>query len=132
VQLFDRNQASPNSKVKLFGLVCLLVVAITIPITLPHFTHPSMIYHIILHIASLAIAIFLSFIALIAYTRSGKARLLFMALGFVTLAILEVLMLLSATGNLEEQMIPAVNVELPHIVLLIMITLFGLGVLKVN
>jgi hypothetical protein len=91
-----------------------------------------MIYHIILHIASLAIAIFLSFIAVVAYTRSGRARLLFMALGFVTLAILEVLMLLSATGNLEEPMIPAVNVELPHVVLLVMITLFGVGVLKVN
>ncbi|HEY7109588.1 MAG TPA: hypothetical protein VH415_09190 [Nitrososphaeraceae archaeon] len=132
MQLFDRNQASPNSKVKLFGLICLLVVAMTIPITFPHFTHPSMIYHIILHIASLAIAIFLSLVAVIAYTRKGRARLLFMALGFVTLAILEVLMLLSSTGNLQEPMIPAVNVELPHVVLLVMITLFGIGVLKVD
>jgi hypothetical protein len=91
-----------------------------------------MIYHIILHVASLAIAIFLSFISVLAYTRNGRARLLFMALGFITLAILEVLMLLSATGNLQEPMIPAVNVELPHVVLLVMITLFGVGVLKVN
>lgn len=132
MQLFDRNQASPNAKVKLFGLICLLVIAVTIPITLPHFTHPSMIYHIILHIASLAIAIFLSFIAVLAYTRDGRARLLFMALGFIALAILEIFMLLSATDNLKEPMIPVVNVELPHIVLLIMITLFGVGVLKVN
>jgi hypothetical protein len=132
VQLHDRNQASPQSKVKLFGLVCLVVIAVTIPFTFPHFTHPSMIYHIILHIASLAIAIFLSYIAVTSYVRSGRARLLFMALGFVTLAILEILMLLSATGNLEESVIPDVNVELPHVVLLVMITLFGIGVLKVN
>jgi hypothetical protein len=74
----------------------------------------------------------LSYIAVTSYVRSGRARLLFMALGFVTLAILEILMLLSATGNLEESVIPDVNVELPHVVLLVMITLFGIGVLKVN
>lgn len=91
-----------------------------------------MVYHILLHVASLAIAIFLCFIAIAAYLRGGRARLLFMALGFVTLALLEVLLLLSATGNLQEPIVPMVNVELPHMVLLVMITLFGVGILKVN
>ena len=131
MQLHHGNQTT-HGKLKLFGLICLVVTGVTIPLTIPHFTHSSMIYHIILHIASLAIAIFLSFIAVSAYYRDGRARLLFMALGFVTLAILEVLMLFSATGNLDEPIIPTVNVELPHVVLLVMITLFGLGVLKVN
>jgi hypothetical protein len=131
MQLHHGNQTT-NGKLKLFGLICLVVTGVTIPLTIPHFTHSTMIYHIILHIASLAIAIFLSFIAVSAYYRDGRARLLFMALGFVTLAILEVLMLFSATGNLDEPIIPTVNVELPHVVLLVMITLFGLGVLKVN
>ena len=53
-----------------------------------------------------------------------------MALGFVTLAIVEAIMLLSSTGNLNNVILPAVNIELPHIVLLVMITLFGLGILK--
>jgi hypothetical protein len=56
----------------------------------------------------------------------------FMALGFVTLAIVEAIMLLSSTGNLGNIILPSVNIELPHIVLLIMITLFGLGLLKAN
>lgn len=120
------------SKLKIFGVVCAIVTAVTIPLILPHLTHPSMVYHIILHIASLAIAIFLCFVSVSAYFRNGRIRLLFMALGFVALAILEVLLLLSATGNLAEPIIPAVNVELPHVILLAMITLFGLGVLKVN
>jgi hypothetical protein len=110
----------------------MIVTAVTIPLTLPHLAHPTMVYHIILHIASLAIAIFLSYVALTAYFRDGRARLLLMALGFVTLAVLEILLLLSASGNLQEPIIPAVNVELPHVVLLVMITLFGIGVLKVN
>ena len=53
-----------------------------------------------------------------------------MALGFVTLAIVEAIMLLSSTGNLDNVILPSVNIELPHIVLLIMLTLFGLGLLK--
>ena len=58
--------------------------------------------------------------------------MLFMALGFVTLAIVEGIMLLSSTGNLNNLVLPSVNIELPHIVLLIMLTLFGLGLLKAN
>jgi hypothetical protein len=58
--------------------------------------------------------------------------MLFMALGFVTLAIVEVIMLLTSTGNLTNIILPSVNIELPHIVLLIMLTLFGLGLLKAN
>jgi hypothetical protein len=56
----------------------------------------------------------------------------FMALGFVTLAIVEGIMLLSSTGNIENVILPSVNIELPHIVLIVMLTLFGLGLLKAN
>lgn len=54
----------------------------------------------------------------------------FMALGFVTLALVEGIMLLSSTGNIDNVILPWVNIELPHIVLLVMLTLFGLGLLK--
>ena len=132
VQLQDRIPNVSDNKIKFFGLICIIVVTATIPLILPHLTHPSMVYHILLHVASLAIAIFLCSIAVAAYFRGGRARLLFMALGFITLAALEVLLLLSATGNLQEPIVPMVNVELPHMVLLVMITLFGVGILKVN
>ena len=39
-----------------------------------------------------------------------------MALGFITLAVLEVLLLLSATGNLQEPIVPMVNVQLPMVI----------------
>lgn len=136
VFIFTRSHTNrPNvsdDKIKFFGLIYIIVVTATIPLILPHLTHPSMVYHILLHIASLTIAIFLCSIAVAAYFRGGRTRLLFMALGFITLAALEVLLLLSATGNLQEPIVPMVNVELPHMVLLVMITLFGVGILKVN
>jgi hypothetical protein len=121
-----------DSKIGLFGLICAVVTVACMPVILPHITHPSMIYHIILHVASLAVALFLCYIAVVAYLRLGKVRLLFMSLGFITLALVEALMLLAATGNLENTIIPQVNVELPHVILLVMLTLFGAGVLKVN
>ncbi len=71
-------------------------------------------------------------VSIFAYLKNSNIRMFFMALGFVTLAIVEGIMLLSSTGNLGNVILPSVNIELPHIVLLIMITLFGLGLLKAN
>lgn len=46
------------------------------------------------------------------------------------LAIIEFLYLFHTTANIEYIMIPIVDVELSH--LIAMLTLFGIGVLKVN
>lgn len=120
------------SKPILLGLITALVVGVVAPLVTPHATHPSMIFHIILHIASLTIAVFLSIVSFLAYRRNTSARLLFMALGFTTLAAVEFFYLLDATGSLVMFDIPEINVELPHVILLVMLTMFGLGVLKVN
>jgi len=58
--------------------------------------------------------------------------MLLMTVGFVLLIVIEILYLFHATANLEELIVPIVDVELSHIILLIMLTLFGIGVLKVN
>jgi hypothetical protein len=119
------------SKPILLGLITALVIGIVAPIIMPHVTHPAMIYHIILHIASLTIAVFLSTVSVFAYRKSTGARLLFMALGFIALAAVEFLYLLDATGIMSMD-IAALSIELPHVILLAMLAMFGLGVLKVN
>jgi hypothetical protein len=55
-----------------------------------------------------------------------------MTAGFLSLVGVEFLSLFAATENLVLFTIPSVNVELSHIFLLGMLTLFGLGVLKVD
>src|ERR687897_3923578 len=120
------------SKSVLLGLTTALVVGIVAPLVIPHATHPSMIYHIILHMAGLTIAIFLSIVSSLAYSRNTTARMLLMAVGFMSLALVELFYLLQAGGIVIGQVIiPAVTIELSHILLLIMVSLFGLGVLKV-
>jgi hypothetical protein len=105
---------------------------LAVPVILPHIRHPSMIYHILLHVVSIIIAVFLGLISFLAYSRTGGTRLILMTGGFSLLAIIEFLYLFHATANIEDIIIPIVDVELSHLILLAMLTLFGIGVLKVN
>ena len=120
------------SKPILLGLITAIVIGVVAPLIMPHVTHPSMIYHILLHIASLTIAVFISIVSVFAYRRSTGARLLFMTLGFMALATVEFLYLLDATGMVNVFDISTLGIELPHVILLAMLAMFGLGVLKVN
>lgn len=120
------------SKPIMLGLITAIVIGIVAPIIMPHIAHPQMIYHIILHIASLTIAVFLSIVSVLAYRRATGARLLFMMLGFIALATVEFMYLLDATGVVSALDISGLDIELPHVILLAMLAMFGLGVLKVN
>jgi cytochrome bd-type quinol oxidase subunit 2 len=122
------------SKLTLLAIITVSMIAILwIPVIMPHITHPTMIYHISLHTISVVIALFLSIVSILAYRRnSNSLRLLFMSLGFCLLAGIEFLYLFHATANIPDIIIPIVDVELSHAILLIMLTLFGIGILKVN
>jgi hypothetical protein len=122
-----------SDKPKLFVIISAIVIsALAIPVILPHTSHPQHIYHIVLHIASLILSIFLSVVSIISYVRNGGSRLLFMSLGFLSLVIVETLFLFYAARGIREILIPVVNIELPHIILFVMLTLFGIGILRVN
>jgi FtsH-binding integral membrane protein len=121
------------SKAKLLIAISVIAVAVlSIPVILPHLNHPSMIYHIVLHIVSLVVAVFLTIISAVAYRRSGSSRVLFMFFGFLALTAVELIYLFNATEDIGEIALPFVQIELPHIILLVMLTLFGVGVVKVN
>src|SRR5687767_13704122 len=121
------------SKPVLLGLITIGVTGVVAPLLLPHVTHPSMIFHILLHMAGLTIAIFLSTVSFLAYSRNTTTRMLLMTIGFMALALVEFFYLLQAGGIVVGQVIiPVANIELSHIILLIMVSLFALGVLKVN
>ncbi|HEY7108012.1 MAG TPA: hypothetical protein VH415_01145 [Nitrososphaeraceae archaeon] len=122
-----------DSKPKLLGLISAIVIGVlAVPVILPHVSHVGMIYHILLHLASLIISIFLGVVSLIAYKRHRSSRLLFMALGFMSLVLIEYMYLVFATTNIEDIIIPVVKIELPHVILFAMITLFGIGVFRLN
>jgi hypothetical protein len=122
-----------SDKPKLFIVVSVIVVSVlAVPLIIPHINHPQHIYHIILHIASLILSIFLFIVSISSYIRNGGSRLLFMSLGFLSLVIVEVLFLFYAARGIQDILIPGVNIELPHIILFAMLALFGIGFVKVN
>ena len=122
-----------SDKPKLFIIITTIVVSVlAIPVIIPHISHPEHFYHIILHIASLILSIFLFIVSISSYLRNGGSRLLFMSLGFLSLVIVEALFLFYATRGIREILVPVVNIELPHVILFAMLTLFGIGILKVN
>ena len=121
------------SKAKLLIAISVIAVAVlSIPVIVPHINHPSMIYHIVLHIVRLVVAVFLTTISAVAYRRSRSLRVLFMFFGFLALTAVELIYLFNATDDIGEVALPFVQIELPHIILLVMLTLFGVGVVKVN
>jgi len=122
-----------SDKPKLFIVVSVIVVSVlAIPLIIPFISHPQHIYLIILHIVSLILAIFLCIVSFSSYFRNGGSRLLFMSLGFISLIVVEVLFLFYAARGIQDILIPVVNIELPHIILLAMLALFGIGIVKVN
>ena len=124
----------PISKRTLLTIITAVVIGVLmIPVILPHIGYPSMIYHISLHTLSVIIALFLSVVSVLAYRRNNNSlRLLFMSLGFCLLAAIEFLYLFHATANIPDIIIPIMDVESSHAILLIMLTLFGMGILTVN
>ena len=68
-----------SDKPKLFIVISVIVVSVlAVPVIIPHTSHPEQIYHIVLHIGSLILSIFLFIISLFSYLRNGGSRLLFM------------------------------------------------------
>ena len=122
------------NKFTLLGIITSSLIAILwIPVIMPHIAHPSMIYHISMHIISVIIAVFLCVVSILAYRRNNNSlRLLFMSLGFCLLAGIEFLYLFHITANIQDVVISVVDVELSHAILLVMLTLFAVGVLKVS
>jgi membrane-associated HD superfamily phosphohydrolase len=122
-----------SSRRKLFAIITLVITSIvTVPVILPHITDTSMIYHILLHVVSVIIAIFLGVVSILAYLRNGSSRLLFMMFAFVSLSIIEAIYLFNVSSNREDIVIPGVDIEVSHVIFLVTLTLFGIGIFRVS
>jgi len=119
------------NKPRLLVLIASVVISLSIvPFILPHIFHPHMIYHILLHIVVLILSQFLAVVSLMAYLKSNTSRILFMTLGFMTLVVAEYVYLLNSTENFHVLYIPHINIEVSHLILLIMVIFFGISLLK--
>ena len=119
------------NKPRLLVSIASVVISLSIvPFILPHIFHPHMIYHILLHIVVLILSQFLAVVSLMAYLKSNTSRILFMTLGFMTLVIAEYVYLLNSTEDIHPMFLSQVNIELSHLILLVMVIFFGISFLK--
>ena len=100
------NRDKSVSKPILLGLTTAIIIGILTPLVIPHISHPSMIYHIILHLAGLTIASFLGLVSYLAYKRVGGSRILLMTVGFMALSTAEILYFLDAGISFQWYIFP--------------------------
>ena len=121
------------SKPKLFLIISLLTIAVLVPSAiLPYINHPFFVYRISLHMASIIISVFLIVVSILTYRRTGSIKILYTSIAFLSLLVVELTFLLQIIDSSSRIMIPMAYRELPHILLLAMLALFGLGVLRVE
>ncbi|MEM0446225.1 MAG: hypothetical protein QW572_01290 [Candidatus Nitrosocaldus sp.] len=113
-------------------LILAAIAVFSLPLVLPHITHESMIYHIYLHMIAFMVSIFLVIVSALSYHRGRSRRLLFMMLALSMLAVAEFVNFLTATGNVPALLLPIINVELAHMLILAMLVLFMTGVMKMG
>jgi hypothetical protein len=83
-----------------------------------------------MHLGALILSQFLAVVSILAYLKSKTTRIMFMALGFVTLVVAEYVYLLNSTEDIHPMFLSHVNIELSHLILLIMVIFFGISFLK--
>lgn len=133
ISYYEYFQGFLSNKTNLFLVLSLAFISIvTYPLILPHISHPSMIYHIGVHIASFNVALFLTFTSVLSFRKTKSKRVLLTSLSFGTLLIVEFLYLLQSSNVLGEYHLPYIGVEVPHILLLFMLVFFAVGIIKVE
>jgi len=122
-----------NNKTHLFLVLSILFTfSIFYPLIIPHLYHPSMIFHISIHILSLNLALFLTVISILSFKKTKSKKIFLTFLSFSVLLAIEFLYLLQSTDILGDFRIPYIEIEIPHMMLLFMLVLFAAGVIKVE
>jgi hypothetical protein len=80
----------------------------------------------------LNVAIFLTFVSILSFKKTKSKKVLLTFLSFSIMLVVEFLYLLQSTDLLGDYHIPYIEVEIPHMLLLFMLSLFAIGVIKVE
>ena len=75
ISYYEYFQVLLSNKTNLFLALSIAFLSIVVyPLILPHLAHPSMIYHIVVHIISFDVALFLTFISALSYKKTKSKK----------------------------------------------------------
>lgn len=118
-------------KSTLFSIVVTGVIAIlALPIIIPHLLHGYHLVHIFLHIGGIALSVFISTLAAVAYYRLRTKRLLLSAIAFTTFIGAEVVLLVDATWPNIYDIGDMSFSEIGHLLTFVTLGLLALGVFR--
>jgi hypothetical protein len=120
-----------ENKSTLFSIVIFSVVGIlSIPILLPHISHQFQFFHILLHISGISIAVFLSIISALAYSKTRTRRLLFTMIAFSMFVASESFSVIDAAWQYTYYLGEFSSAELGHILMIGTLGMFALSVFR--
>ena len=120
-----------EKKGNLFVLSVFAAIGIMLlPVILPHLFHGVHIVHIGLHIAGLALAIFLTISAVYAYTKIRTKRLATTCIAFSLFIVAEIFSIVDATWPFVFYIDTVSMTEISHLLIIGMLGIFSIGVFK--
>lgn len=124
-------QSLLERKSALFSVVVIGVVAIlAIPVIMPHILHGFHLAHIFLHIAGITLAVFITILAIFAYSKLKTKRLLLSTFAFATFIAAESVMIIDATWPGLYDLDSMSLLEIGHILTFSTLGLLALGVFR--
>lgn len=126
-----KNNHLLENRSKLFTVTIFTVIGIlAIPVILPHIFHQFTVFHIILHLCGIALAVFLTIVSAIAYARIRTRRLLFTMFAFSIFAGSEALSLVDAAWQYTYYLGVFSAGEIGHILSLCTLGMFSVSVFR--
>ena len=126
-----RPESIVERKSTLFSVVVAGVVAIlALPIIIPHLLHGFHIAHIFLHIGGITLAVFITILAGIAYSRLRTKRLLLSAIAFANFIAAEFVLLIDTTWPSAYDLGNMPLSEVGHLLTFATLGLLALGVFR--
>ena len=120
-----------ENKSTLFSIVIFSVVGIlSIPVLLPHISHQFQFFHILLHLSGISIAVFLSIISAVAYSKTRTRRLLFTMIAFSMFVASESFSVIDAAWHYTYYLGEFSSAELAHILMIGTLGMFALSVFR--
>jgi len=126
-----RPQVILERKSALFSIVVVVMVAIlAIPVIIPHILHGFHMAHIVLHIGGIILAVFISLLAILAYSRLRTKRLLITSIAFGIFIAAESVLLIDATWPTIYDFDAMPLLEVGHLLTFTTLGMLAMGVFR--
>lgn len=117
-----------GGKFKILVIITCALIAVSIPLFLPHFEHGHGV-HTTIHISGIVLGSFLSVVGAITYLEYKTPRLLLVFFAFFAITVAEVL----SIANMLLVFWPSysgIDSMITHLLILMMLTFFSIGIFR--